>query len=139
MSQSMIIEKAAYIFKGFKALLAKEFAESSIQLAPTHLKVLRSIQEHQPCSAQVIAELMKRDKAQVNRLLHAFDKEQLIIRKENPNDKRSQLLTITNAGRSLLGRMEAAEKEVIKRMTGELTDEELCQLIKLLEKIRVPV
>lgn len=139
MPQQHLIEQVASVFHGFKSALGKQFEERAIPMAPTHLKVLRTIHRHQPCTGQDIARLLNRDKAQVNRLLQDFFSQALVERVPNPSDKRSQLLEITAAGAERLQLMEQAEQTVIAQLTHGLSPQEQRELKRMLTVMQANV
>ena len=70
----------------------------SLGLASMHIRALRIIKKNEPCTANILAQKSGRDKAQITRLVNLLVEEGLIIREANPEDKRSQLLLLSQSG-----------------------------------------
>jgi DNA-binding MarR family transcriptional regulator len=68
-------------------------------------------------------------------LLDKLEQRKLIMRTPNPNDKRSQTLHLTDAGRDLVGRAEKMVSRVERDATSMLTDSERSTLIGLLQQL----
>ena len=122
MTELELIDLVFQIPKLYKQRLAKEFALRGIQLAPTHLKVMRLLNEKQPCTAHELAILLERDKAQVTRLLQGLVDQSLIEKRPNPSDKRSQLLLLSDYGQERMDAMQAIASHLQQVMRGEITD-----------------
>lgn len=71
----------------------------------------------------------------VTGIIQNLEKKNLVQRVENPNDKRSKLLVLTQQARLMEPKMHEISELREKQITKNLTDEECEQLIKLLKKI----
>ena len=129
------IEGVSRLLHGFKSLLSREFQELGIDFAPTQMKVLRLVAHNEPCTSQELAGIIGRDKAQVTRLLQEMLNKGVIERAANPNDKRSQLLSVTETGTAALQVMEQAEQKVLAQLSQGLEPGEIAQFSELLERI----
>lgn len=135
MLEKQIIGGAAHLFHGYKAYLSREFIRRDLPFAASHYRVIRSIPSLQPCTAQTLARHLRRDKAQVTRLIQDLENKSIIERTPNPEDKRSQLLTLTRLGRKTLEQMAAAEKQVLAEVLRGLSKEDIKTFVQLLAVI----
>ncbi|BFM09772.1 MarR family winged helix-turn-helix transcriptional regulator [Halioxenophilus aromaticivorans] len=131
----LAIERIAAVFHGYKTHISQEFAAAGVQGPPIQLRVLRLIQQLSPCTGQMLATEMKRDKAQITRLLQEMKTNGLVQQVPNPADKRSQLLEITATGQQTMVTMIAADDRVLAKLSALLTDEESKSLMATLEKL----
>ncbi len=72
-----------------------------------------------------MASFLKRDKAQVTRLLNALIQQGFIAKEANPQDKRSQCLCITDEAKTLLKQIKTIEKNVLAKMSTDISKETL--------------
>jgi DNA-binding MarR family transcriptional regulator len=86
-------------------------------------------------SQQMLVELMKKDKAQIARIVARLLRQDLIIKQESPVDKRCVLLTLSVKGEKLLKRLDQVELEVTTDMLRGFTEQESISLAVLLERI----
>ncbi|MGP4843967.1 MarR family winged helix-turn-helix transcriptional regulator [Marinobacter sp. 1Y8] len=111
----------------YKSGLRRAIRESQITLPITHIRALKRINAVTDCTAQSIVQHTQRDKAQITRVLNELLANGLIIKSDNPNDRRSQLLKLTPSGDQVLKQIQALEKETTALMTKGMkqTDVEL--------------
>ncbi|WP_417719826.1 MarR family winged helix-turn-helix transcriptional regulator [Salipiger sp.] len=74
-------------------------------------------------------------KSQMSRTVSALEERGFIGREANPDDKRSINLRLTDAGQTLVREVLAASRERNRRMLAELTTDERCELMRLMEKV----
>ena len=60
--------------------------------------ILKHIHETENCTANYLADITERDKGQVTRLVQEVVNQELVIKTQNPHDKRSQFLLLTEKG-----------------------------------------
>lgn len=109
----------------FKSLVLKAIREEGMEVAPMEIKSLHLINRLESCTAAVMSEQMDRDKGQIARLIKEMINKGLIEKTPNPNDTRSQLIQLTEQGRSLLDRMLAIESKMMERMLVGLSQKQV--------------
>ena len=135
MLTSREIERLSMALHEFKTLLSNEFINANIDFSPTQMKVLRHITRIQPCTSQSLVVTLKRNKAQITRMVQSLLEKGVIEKVEHQQDKRSQLLGTTPLGEEMLEKMSVAETEVLKKLSHRLTHDQSMQLAELLEQL----
>lgn len=105
------------------------------ELSPMHLKSLKIINKTSECTGQKMAEMMGRDKAQINRLVKDLVDKSFLYKTENPRDKRSQLLNLTEKGNKIINSFKSVENEIHQALTQDVTKEELEKFINIAQKL----
>lgn len=100
----------------FKKAMLKNLAGAELNVAPMHIRSLHLIHNIDKCTAANIAETMERDKAQITRLINDLISQGFIVKTPNPEDKRSQYLTLTDHGKEVLGEMKKVADKVHTEM-----------------------
>ena len=136
MTAPHLMESMFRLVRSFKSRLAAELEAEGLSVAPTHMKILKMIAPMEECTAQRIAQAVHRDKAQVNRVIQELVAQEMIERKPNPADKRSQLLQLSDKGEVALQAMNAVETRVLSRMTHGIEIENQQTFITLAEQLR---
>ncbi|MCQ3829774.1 MarR family winged helix-turn-helix transcriptional regulator [Microbulbifer elongatus] len=131
MSESTLSDNLHRLMHRYRSRLREEVARRDLGLPITHIRALKGICRNPHSTAQSIAQRMQRDKAQITRVLKELIAEQLIEKRPNPDDGRSQLLLPTERGRAVLADLMAAEQETAKAMTRSLSANELEQFADL--------
>lgn len=125
------------LFQLLSALKSEMFdvlAQHDISVAPMHIKVLNCLDKMAPCTAQELGQVIQRDKAQITRLIKDLEKHNLVERIPNPNDKRSQILTLKPEAEGILEKMKLVKQNVSDRMGKEVSEEEIQQFTLVVEK-----
>ncbi|MBU2872176.1 MarR family transcriptional regulator [Colwellia sp. E2M01] len=107
-----------------------------IDLSLMHLKSLKVISMIEGCTGQKMAEVMGRDKAQINRLIKELVSQDLVIKTHNEHDKRSQILTLSPNGQDAINAFNKIEKQVFERMAKDISTEEISRFINLAETFK---
>ena len=75
------------------------------------------------------------EKSSGNEVLKRLLKEGLIQESENPEDKRSKLLSLTDEGRTAFIQLQAGMSKLSAHVTGNLSSDEKTLLLKMLSKL----
>lgn len=81
------------------------------------------------CSQQMLAKQTYRDKPSITRLINHLEKEEYVIRKPAKNDKRLNLIYLTNKAKSIEKEVITVMNETIETATKGISDTEI-ELIK---------
>lgn len=93
------------LFARVRRLYAENAQIIAPGLQPGSYKLFTMIARRGPLTASIIAERLEIDKAQISRMLRELESFELIERKPDPEDRRSQLISATPEG---LRRLETA-------------------------------
>jgi DNA-binding MarR family transcriptional regulator len=115
----------------YKNLLREGIRDQKIELPVTHIRVLKGVCRSPESTAQSIAQLMQRDKAQITRALNDLIGAGLILKLDNPLDRRSHLLTPTPEGKKVMTRLDAVEDWAVKQLTRDLKADDLAFFLQV--------
>lgn len=127
-----ILRTAAYL----RQLGSRLFDERGI--TPQQYNVMRILRGAGPAGLPTldIAERMVEPTPGITRLLDRLETKKL-VRRERPSDDRRQVLCfVTKAGLELLSELDIPMKNQASELLGRLSDPELNELIRLLERVR---
>ncbi|MBS99822.1 MAG: MarR family transcriptional regulator [Oceanospirillaceae bacterium] len=124
------------LLHAYKRAMRQAYRDLGIELAVAQIRTLKVIRQYQylmagPCTAQAIASQIGRDKAQIARMVKELLSAELIEKRSNPEDGRSQLLLLTPLGEAILEQIRAAERQASLRMAEGLAKEELATFVRL--------
>lgn len=105
------------------------------ELSPMHLKSMKVITKLEGCTGQKMADFMGRDKAQINRLIKELVNQELVVKTENPNDKRSQILILSDKGEGVMKRFKSAERELFDVMSEGIPKGQLDDVVNTLQQL----
>ncbi len=129
-------------FFGFQLAKAAEYfmnyAEEELeqyQLKTRHFGIMLLLAEHEPLQQAVIGRALRIDRTTMVALIDDLERLALVERKRDPDDRRAYAIFLTQKGRTLLPESETVVKEAEKVMLAPLSDSEVVELLRLLDKL----
>src|SRR5690606_31488422 len=104
--------------------LVKKFKDNDIYLTRGQWSILAVLWKNDGCSQQALAEATYRDKPSITRLIDNLEKEGYAERKADKNDRRLNLIFLTQKGRNIENPMMNVVNETIDIATKNLTKEQ---------------
>jgi DNA-binding MarR family transcriptional regulator len=128
---------AAFLVSQVGAHAALAFGErlSALDLKPHHAGILRMLGTNPGLTQQALSELLGVFPSQLVRFLDLLQEQQLIERRDAPNDRRSYRLHLTRKGRSTLARIGELTQELERDFFAALSAEETHLLQELLARV----
>lgn len=105
--------------------ISQQFKKAGIELTREQWSVLAVLWKNDGCSQQVIADETSRDKPSVTRLIDNLVKEGYVERRNDPDDRRLNLIFLTNKGKNIEPSVLESVNETIEIATKGLTEEEI--------------
>jgi DNA-binding MarR family transcriptional regulator len=102
-------------------------------LTAMHGRLLLLIAGKSGTTAQQLAELLRRDKAQMTRLVNDLQQAALVQRHTDPLDARRQLLYLTEQGQQIATGLKSKKRQIASRMLKGFTAEQERQMAELLK------
>lgn len=96
-----------------------------LELSPTELELLMTIQDFQPISHKALAERLRLTPGAVSQLLDAPDRGGYIVRSSKPSDRRVSYLSISRTGSRKLEEFKKMRQQMLSEAFAVLSDEEL--------------
>jgi len=119
-------------FQDFAATLGR------LDLTPTVFGVLVLIDANPGMKQAALARAIRLDRSSVVPLIDRLEGRGLVRREPAPDDRRSNALYLTAAGRDLLATATPLVREHERRLCRRLSEPERASLIALLEKLTTP-
>ena len=135
MSDNTSLESIFRLVHSLKRKMSEQIESLDSEIAPMNIRVMKIITKKSPCTAIDIAHFLNRDKAQVTRLVNALINQELVKKSPNPEDKRSQLLVLTNKGGDIMTKVSNIDREMLQRMTKGMNEDELEQFSQIASKM----
>jgi DNA-binding MarR family transcriptional regulator len=119
--------------------LRQEAAAETSGLTPTSVAALATIERHGPLTPSEIAAIERVKRPTITRTLGCLEREGLIDRAPDPEDRRSALVNVNGAGRERLRRLRKRKNAYLARRMRDLSEEEvetLARAAEILERMR---
>lgn len=119
--------------------LVRKFKVAGIEVTPEQFAVMAALWKQDGVTQQVLCDEMSKEKTGMTRLLDNLEKQNLVVRIADRNDRRNNLLHLTKKGRELeeVATMVAQEtmKEALEGITIEQLETSRLTMRKVLENI----
>lgn len=115
--------------------ISAHFRQRNIPITKEQFSILVVLWKQDGCTQQHLATQTFRDKPGVTRLIDNLEKEKLVVRKSSSKDRRSNLIFLTEKGRSLEEEVVKSVKETIKRAVVGISEEDASKLKEILGRV----
>jgi DNA-binding MarR family transcriptional regulator len=128
---------AAFLLAQVGAHAASRFGQrlAELKLSPPHAGILRILGSSPAMTQQALAGALRILPSRLVALLDEVEERGLVARRENPEDRRSYALHLTERGRETLQAIGRVSKEHQRSLLGALSADEQTQLAELLQRI----
>ncbi|WP_144212999.1 MarR family winged helix-turn-helix transcriptional regulator [Shewanella donghaensis] len=118
------------IVHSYRLAMRSSLKANEIGLNGMHVKCLTFINKSHICTANDIVSFFARDKAQIARLIKDMIDNKWLTKEANPEDRRSQILSLTDEGRKLAELIARTQEQVLKQMQQNLSTAEVAAFTK---------
>lgn len=115
--------------------IAPRSGADGVGITTHQMRIVRLVAAKDRVTLMDVVDTLKRDKAQVTRLINGMEKLGLIRRAPNPNDGRSKILVLADKGAAVIDRMAKIEAEFSKQLTRNLSTEDLETFFRVADKL----
>ncbi len=121
------------LFLRMHRLMNRRMAEQGASLART--KLLLFLQKQGPARAADIADYFDNAPRTVTEAIDGLERDGLVVRMPDAQDRRVKQVTITDEGRRVIGETEPLRRELIEGVFGVLDAAEQAQLAAMLDRL----
>ncbi len=105
--------------------LSQRFADAGHSISPEEWAVLLVLWSKGPQTPSALSEETIRDRTTVTRLIDAMVRKELVVRSENPTDRRRSDISLTAAGEALEPELVAIAMEMIAQVSEGVSQRDL--------------
>ncbi|HEX5938894.1 MAG TPA: MarR family transcriptional regulator [Dehalococcoidia bacterium] len=99
------------------------------------LRLMYIVRDSGPCSAGEIADRLGVRPATITGLTDRLVRQDLIVRQDQPGDRRVVQIALTPDGRRVLGEIEVASRAYFDAIFARMPEQDVRQLVDLLQKL----
>lgn len=115
----------------------RELNEAQIDITLEQLGLLHAISENeQDVVQQDMADIMNKDKSAILRLIDSLEKKGLVVRSIDPQDRRKNLLFVTEQGMAVLVKIGGVAAEINPKFVENISQADLDTFFAVAEKIK---
>ena len=115
--------------------ITARLGEIGADLPPQQIRTLRLIWSGKDVTLVDIANTLKRDKAQVVRIIDQLSKVGMVKREPNPKDGRSKILKLTPKGRTFFERIENIEAQFSQALINDISTKDLNTFFEISDRL----
>ena len=101
----------------------------------TEWRVLFHLGKYGQLTATEICEYAKMHKTKISRAVVALQAKRFLVRKENPNDRRQEQLSLTKSGEKVYRNLVASAEQYENKITDKFSREEIAALKSMLKRL----
>ena len=107
----------------------------NIDLTPEQFLLIDLLWNQGPMSQLDIADQMQKDKNSITKLVDAIERKGYVVRLQNPNDRRSNTIILTELGSSLKDNAKTKGISILSTMLEGISEQELYSFLETLDKL----
>ncbi len=123
------------LIHGYRRQLQQATVDAQLNLPASYIRIFKCVNGIEFCTVQLISNRLDRDKAQITRVINELAQKGLIKKQKNPNDQRSQILTLSSEGEEVFKRFRELELKSQEKLAYGLTPEEIKSFKYIAEKM----
>ena len=118
-----------------KQYTAAMLRQHNIDLTPEQFLLIDLLWNQGPMSQLEIADQMQKDKNSITKLVDAIERKGYVERHQNPNDRRSNTIVLTELGNSLKDDAKTKGIFILNNMLDGIPESELNSFLETLDKL----
>lgn len=127
-SFGLVIDRTAMLLA---KMMEKRLTEAEIGVSVKEFGFLNWLSLNDQVIQQDLAEFMKKDKSAILRIIDLMENRGLLLRVNDPHDRRKKIITVTDKGLKLLEQARKVEQEVVTDLQQGLTQAEVDTFVKV--------
>ncbi|MCM3216654.1 MarR family transcriptional regulator (plasmid) [Niallia circulans] len=105
------------------------------EVTPEQWGIISVLSKHEGTTQKELAAAIDKDQTTVARMIQSMEKKEIVQKKHNTQDKRSQNLFLTEKGHEIKNKILPVVIDAHKSVTNNLSDKEIQNLKELLNKL----
>lgn len=118
-----------------KQYTAAMLKQQNVDLTPEQFLLIDLLWNNGPLSQQELADQMHKDKNSITKLVDAIEKKGFVQRSQNPTDRRSNTIILTELAESLKDDAKSKGISILDKMLKGISEEELNTFLETLDKL----
>lgn len=118
-----------------KLFMAAMLKVNNIDLTPEQFLLIDLLWNQGNLSQQQLADRMHKDKNSITKLIDAIEQKGLVVREQNPSDRRSNTIVLTEKGHNLKLEAKKVGISLLDKMLEGLSKEEIQSFIDIMRRI----
>lgn len=115
--------------------LQVKIKEHEVDISFELLEILAYLYRKDGVNQQELADVMVKDKSSMTYLIDSLVKREMVVRTEDPNDRRSKLIYLTAKGKQLEKKLSPWVVEIYEKATAGLKASDIQQALLLVQKM----
>lgn len=136
----MILNKQVGVFLNlvhnkFKQYVTAIFEEQGFNITPEQFIVMDTLWDEGTLTQQQIANIVMKDKNSIVKLVDGLERRDLVRRVSNPNDRRQNLIEVTEYAKKIRDRITQLAMDAVDRIINGIPKEQMKTFIIVLSKM----
>lgn len=136
----MILNKQVGVFLNlvhnkFKQYVTEIFEEQGVNITPEQFIVMDTLWDEGTLTQQQIANIVMKDKNSIVKLVDGLERRDLVRRVSNPNDRRQNLIEVTEYAKKIRDRITQLAMDAVDRIINGIPKEQMKTFIIVLSKM----
>lgn len=118
-----------------KQFMATMLKRNNIDLTPEQFLLIDMLWNQGDLSQQQLADAMQKDKNSITKLIDAIERKGLVVRLQNPNDRRSNTIVLTEMGQNMKLEAKKVGISLLDKMLEGIAEEDIQHFLDTMRRI----
>ena len=118
-----------------KQYIASMLRQSDVPLTPEQFMLIDLLWNQGEMSQQELADQMHKDKNSITKLVDAIERKGLVVRQQNPSDRRSNTIVLTELAEGFKDDAKSRGISILDKMLTGIPEDELYSFLDTLKKL----
>ncbi|GIP32235.1 MarR family winged helix-turn-helix transcriptional regulator [Paenibacillus sp. J2TS4] len=134
-----VVDRINQAFEQFKSIVWRKTTEieqlNSFQLTPQQELIMYYIIRNEPVTANQIAATFQISKSAVSQVLPKLEKEEMIVRRINPDNRRESFVYLGEQGKAYAALLHQIDELLVRQYYSKVPLEDLQQVLEVLHQL----
>lgn len=131
-----VLDAITSLRSAMRQFISRIIKEGDYDITYEMMQLLLVLWRGHEVNQQEIANLLIKNKASITPLIDNLSKRKLVVRTEDPSDRRNKIIALTKAGREFMEAFMPALDDFFSRIENDITPGEMEQVSNVLMKMR---
>lgn len=131
-----VLDAITSLRSAMRQFISRIIKEGDYDITYEMMQLLLVLWRGHEVNQQEIANLLIKNKASITPLIDNLSKRKLVVRTEDPSDRRNKIIALTKAGREFMEAFMPALDDFFSRIENDITPREMEQVSNVLMKMR---
>ncbi len=134
--ETILIHQIGYTSRLMSNCINRIASVRGLDVSYGQMPIMMMLRARETCPQNDIVKAVMKEKATVTRLINSMEKKGLVSKRKNPDDKRNNLISLTQKGKALMDDLQPLLENFNKQVRTGLPEEDIQYFDRIIRKVQ---